>query len=57
MEAVIPRQVGGFLGVGAHLVAVPFDTFVIDDAGSKVTLPDAYNEELKKLSEFHYRSC
>lgn len=49
-------QVGGFLGVGAHLVAVPFDSFVIDDTGSKVTLPGASKEELKKLSEFHYRS-
>jgi hypothetical protein len=49
-------QVGGFLGVGAHLVAVPFDSFVIDDTGSKITLPGASKEELKKLSEFHYRS-
>ncbi len=49
-------QVGGFLGVGAHLVAVPFGSFVIDDTGSKITLPGASKEELKKLSEFHYRS-
>ncbi|OSJ30390.1 hypothetical protein BSZ19_24560 [Bradyrhizobium japonicum] len=49
-------QVGGFLGVGGHLVAVPFDNLVIDDTGSKITLPGASKEELKKLSEFHYRS-
>ncbi|MDA9406087.1 PRC-barrel domain-containing protein [Bradyrhizobium sp. CCBAU 45384] len=49
-------QVGGFLGVGGHLVAVPFDSLAIDDAGSKITLPGASKEELKKLSEFHYRS-
>jgi len=49
-------QVGGFLGVGGHLVAVPFDSLVIDDAGSKITLPGASKDELKKLSEFHYRS-
>jgi sporulation protein YlmC with PRC-barrel domain len=49
-------QVGGFLGVGGHLVAVPFDSLVIDDTGSKITLPAASKEELKKLSEFHYRS-
>ena len=49
-------QVGGFLGVGAHLVAVPFESLAIDDTGSKVTLPGASKEELKKLSEFHYRS-
>ncbi|MCK1311812.1 MULTISPECIES: PRC-barrel domain-containing protein [unclassified Bradyrhizobium] len=49
-------QVGGFLGVGGHLVAIPFESLVIDDTGSKVTLPGASKEELKKLSEFHYRS-
>ncbi|TWA95885.1 PRC-barrel domain-containing protein [Bradyrhizobium stylosanthis] len=49
-------QVGGFLGVGGHLVAVPMDSLVIDDTGSKITLPGASKDELKKLSEFHYRS-
>jgi sporulation protein YlmC with PRC-barrel domain len=49
-------QVGGFLGVGGHLVAVPFDSLTIDDTGSKITLPGASKDELKKLSEFHYRS-
>ncbi|MET4424954.1 PRC-barrel domain-containing protein [Bradyrhizobium sp. RT3a] len=49
-------QVGGFLGVGGHLVAVPVDSLVIDDTGSKITLPGASKEELKKLTEFHYRS-
>jgi sporulation protein YlmC with PRC-barrel domain len=47
-------QVGGFLGVGGRLVAVPFDTLVIDEKGQKVTLPGATKEELKKLSEFNY---
>src|SRR3984893_4132270 len=47
-------QVGGFLGVGGHLVAVPFDSLVIDDAGQKITLPGASKDELKKLSEFSY---
>jgi sporulation protein YlmC with PRC-barrel domain len=49
-------QVGGFLGVGGHLVAVPYDSLVINDTGNKITLPGASKEELKKLSEFHYRS-
>lgn len=48
-------QVGGFLGVGGRLVAVPYDSLVIDDPGNKITLPGASKEELKKLSEFHYR--
>jgi sporulation protein YlmC with PRC-barrel domain len=47
-------QVGGFLGMGAHLVAVPYDSLVIDDAGRKITLPGASKDELKKLSQFNY---
>ena len=47
-------QVGGFLGLGGRLVAVPFDSLVIDEAAQKVTLPGASKDELKKLSEFNY---
>ena len=47
-------QVGGFLGVGGRLVAVPFDSLVIDDKERKITLPGATKDELKKLAEFKY---
>ena len=47
-------QVGGFLGLGRHLVVVPYDSLVIDDNGQKITLPGASKDELKKLSEFNY---
>ena len=47
-------QVGGFLGVGGRLVAVPYDSLVIDDKGQKITLPGASKDELKKLSQFNY---
>jgi sporulation protein YlmC with PRC-barrel domain len=47
-------QVGGFLGMGGHLVVVPYDSLVIDDKGQKITLPGASKDELKKLSEFNY---
>jgi sporulation protein YlmC with PRC-barrel domain len=47
-------QVGGFLGLGGRLVAVLYDSLVIDDAGQKITLPGASKDELKKLSEFNY---
>ena len=47
--------VGGFLGIGGHLVAVPYDSLVIDDEGSKIQLPGASKDELKKLTEFKYR--
>src|ERR1700704_6143608 len=48
-------QVGRFLGLGGHLVAVPYDSLVIDDEGSKIQLPGASKEELEKLNEFKYR--
>jgi len=47
-------QVGGFLGVGGHLVVVPYDSLVIDDNGRKITLPGATKDELKKLSGYNY---
>jgi sporulation protein YlmC with PRC-barrel domain len=47
-------QVGGFLGLGGHLVVLPYENLVIDDAGQK--MPGATKEALKKLSEFNYPS-
>jgi sporulation protein YlmC with PRC-barrel domain len=49
-------QVGGFLGVGGRLIVVPYESLVIDDSGQKITLPGASKEELKKLTEYHYKS-
>jgi hypothetical protein len=47
-------QVGGFLGVGGRLIAIPYEQLMIDDAGKKITLPGATREELGKLNEFKY---
>ena len=52
MYAVL--QVGGFLGVGRRLVAVPYDSLKISDVGKKIVLPGASKDELKKLTEFKY---
>jgi sporulation protein YlmC with PRC-barrel domain len=49
-------QVGGFLGIGKHLVAVPYDTLQVSEDGKKVTLPGASKDEIKKLSEFKYQT-
>jgi sporulation protein YlmC with PRC-barrel domain len=49
-------QVGGFLGMGGHLVVVPYESLKIDDAGKKIELPGASKDELKKLAEFKYPS-
>jgi sporulation protein YlmC with PRC-barrel domain len=48
-------QVGGFLGIGSRLVAVPYESLVINDETRKIELPGASKEELKKLAEFKYR--
>jgi sporulation protein YlmC with PRC-barrel domain len=42
----------GFLGMGSHLVVVPFDTLKF--AGKKVTLPGGTKAELEKLPVFKY---
>ena len=49
-------QVGGFLGIGKHLVAVPYESLQISDDGKKIALPGATKDELKKLAEFKYQS-
>jgi sporulation protein YlmC with PRC-barrel domain len=49
-------QVGGFLGINTHLVAVPYQNLVIDETGKKIELPNASRDELKKLTEFKYPS-
>jgi hypothetical protein len=50
-------QVGGFLGLGGYLVAVPYQSLVLTEAGGeiKMTLPGATRDALRKLPEFDYR--
>jgi sporulation protein YlmC with PRC-barrel domain len=48
-------QVGGFLGIGGKLVAVPYQSLVLEAPGGKVTLPGATKDELKRLPEFKYK--
>ena len=47
-------EVGGFLGMGENLIAVPYDSLTLNDTGEKITLPGATKEELKKLPKFEY---
>jgi sporulation protein YlmC with PRC-barrel domain len=47
-------QVGGFLGLGSRLVALPYDSLQIDETGRKIELPGATKEQLQKLVEFKY---
>ena len=45
-------SIGGFLGVGTHLVVVPYDTLKFAD--KKVVLPGGTKDGLKMLPEFKY---
>ncbi len=45
-------SVGGFLGIGKHLVAVPFNDLQINNR--RVVLPEATKNSLEALPEFKY---
>ncbi len=45
-------SVGGFLGMGKHLIAVPFSDIQVVDR--KLVLPDATKKSLGDLPEFKY---
>jgi hypothetical protein len=49
-------EVGGFLGIGAHLVAIPIRALRFDESGHKMVLPGATREALKKFPEFKFQS-
>jgi len=45
-------EVGGFLGMGTHRVAIPVGQFT--DVKPRITLPGATKDTLKKMPEFTY---
>jgi hypothetical protein len=47
-------EVGGFLGLGAHKIAVPYESLRIDPAGRRIDLPGSTKESLKALPEITY---
>jgi|ERR1700730_811018 hypothetical protein len=49
-------EVGGFIGLGAHMVAVPFKALKIDEPGRRIVLPGATRQALKNFPEFRFRS-
>lgn len=49
-------SVGGFLGIGDRLVAVPFQALQMKPNDDDLILPNATKEELKRLPEFKYRT-
>jgi hypothetical protein len=49
-------EVGGFLGLGVHRVAVPVRQLVLSPTAPRVVLPGATKDALKGLPEFKYTS-
>jgi hypothetical protein len=47
-------QAGGFLGLGSHLIAVPYESLQINADGSRIVLPAATRAQVKALPEFKY---
>jgi hypothetical protein len=45
-------SIGGFLGMGSHMVVVPYDSLRLVD--NKVVLPGGTKDTLKMLPEFKY---
>jgi hypothetical protein len=45
-------QVGAFLGLGGHLIAIPYDSLKISEDGRKIILAGASKEELGKLPQY-----
>jgi len=45
-------SIGGFLGIGTHLVVIPYETLKFAD--KKIMLPGGTKEGLKMLPEFKY---
>jgi len=52
--AYVILSVGGWLGMGAHMVALPYDSLHISN--TKIVLPGATKDGLKSLPEFKYRT-
>lgn len=48
-------SVGGFLGMGAKLVSIPFDQLKIQD--DKIVMPGATKASLEAMPEYHYKSA
>lgn len=53
-SAFVILSVGGWLGMGTHLVALPFSSLQITK--NKIMLPGATKDGLKALPEFKYSS-
>jgi sporulation protein YlmC with PRC-barrel domain len=47
-------EVGGFLGIGAHRVALPATSVDMETVKGKIRIKGASREQLKQMPEFNY---
>jgi sporulation protein YlmC with PRC-barrel domain len=47
-------EVGGFLGIGAHRVALPISAVDMDSVKGKIRIEGASRDQLKQMPEFNY---
>jgi hypothetical protein len=55
-EPVAVISVGGFLGIGSRLVAVPYDRLQMNAQNNRWTLPGATKDSLNSLPPFNYNN-
>ena len=48
-------QIGGFLGIGGSLVAIPYNSLEMSEDGSKIVLAQGSKAELQKMPKFKYK--
>lgn len=53
-SAYVVISVGGWLGMGTHMVALPYESLKISN--DKILLPVSTKDQLKNLPEFKYRT-
>ena len=53
-SAYVIISVGGWLGMGTHLIALPYEALRITN--TEITLPNATKDELSKLPEFKFNT-
>ena len=52
-DVYVVLEVGSFLGLGGHLVAVPFTSIEVDERNDRIVLAGATREALQKLPVYH----
>jgi hypothetical protein len=54
-EPYVVLSIGGFLGMGTHMVVVRYDSLKFED--NKIVLPGGTKDGLKRLPAFEYPSA